>query len=104
MNSKVILTLFSLFSELEMDLVSLRTKELWPKTDRKGLTQALAYVRAEDTLVCVAVGSVGALSLKQLIDLVQALRMKGIHFTSLEEFIDTSTPTGKFFFHVTGAC
>ena len=72
------------------------------KTDRKGLTQALAYVRAGDTLVVWRLDRLGR-SLKQLIDLVQDLHTKGIHFTSLEESIDTSTPTGQFFFHVTGA-
>ena len=72
------------------------------KTDRKGLNEALAYVRAGDTLVVWRLDRLGR-SLKQLIDLVQELHTKGIHFTSLEESIDTSTPTGQFFFHVTGA-
>jgi DNA invertase Pin-like site-specific DNA recombinase len=35
--------------------------------------------------------------------LVQELQTRGVHFTSLEESIDTATPTGKFFFHITGA-
>ncbi|WP_032113579.1 recombinase family protein [Candidatus Paracaedibacter symbiosus] len=36
MNSKVILTLFSLFSELERDLISLRTKEALASKKRQG--------------------------------------------------------------------
>lgn len=36
MNSKVILTLFSLFAELERDLISLRTKEALASKKRQG--------------------------------------------------------------------
>ena len=60
------------------------------KTDRKGLNEALAYVRAGDTLVVWRLDRLGR-SLKQLIDLVQELHTKGIHFTSLEESIAKST-------------
>lgn len=37
MNSKIIITLFSLFSELERDMISLRTKEALQAKKRKGL-------------------------------------------------------------------
>lgn len=37
MNSKIILTLFSLFSELERDLISLRTKEALASKKRQGM-------------------------------------------------------------------
>jgi DNA invertase Pin-like site-specific DNA recombinase len=36
MNSKIILTLFSLFGELERDLISLRTKEALASKKREG--------------------------------------------------------------------
>ena len=39
-------------------------------------------------------------SVKQLVDLVSALHQQGVHFKSLTDAIDTSTPSGRFFFHV----
>jgi DNA invertase Pin-like site-specific DNA recombinase len=39
-------------------------------------------------------------SLKSLIDLVAHLSSKNIHFKSLTDSIDTSTLSGRFFFHV----
>jgi len=38
MHSKVIITLFSLFAELERDLISLRTKEALAAKERQGIT------------------------------------------------------------------
>lgn len=37
---------------------------------------------------------------KSLVDLVTELHGKGIHFKSLTDSIDTSTSSGRFFFHV----
>ena len=37
---------------------------------------------------------------KNLITLVSDLNSKGINFKSLTDSIDTSTPSGRFFFHV----
>ncbi|MBN3136926.1 recombinase family protein [Pectobacterium punjabense] len=42
-------------------------------------------------------------SVRDLIELVSALQAKGIHFRSLTDSIDTSTPAGRFFFHVMSA-
>ena len=42
-------------------------------------------------------------SMKHLISLVGDLRERGIHFRSLTDSIDTSSPMGRFFFHVMGA-
>ncbi|MFY4820528.1 recombinase family protein, partial [Aliarcobacter butzleri] len=39
-------------------------------------------------------------SVKSLIELVSELNSKNIHFKSLTDSIDTSTPSGRFFFHV----
>lgn len=39
-------------------------------------------------------------SVKQLVDLVSGFEHEGIHFVSLTDSIDTSTPAGRFFFHV----
>jgi DNA invertase Pin-like site-specific DNA recombinase len=42
-------------------------------------------------------------SLKELIELVNALQDRGIEFRSLREHLDTTTPGGKLVFHVFGA-
>jgi len=39
-------------------------------------------------------------SVKQLIELVGELEKRGVHLKSLTDSIDTSTPAGRFFFHV----
>jgi DNA invertase Pin-like site-specific DNA recombinase len=39
-------------------------------------------------------------SVKGLVDLVGELSDRGIQFKSLTDSIDTSTPSGRFFFHV----
>ncbi len=41
--------------------------------------------------------------LRELIDLVNELRERGVEFASLRENIDTTTPGGKLVFHVFGA-
>ncbi|EIN8710329.1 recombinase family protein, partial [Salmonella enterica] len=38
-----------------------------------------------------------------LVILVEELRERGVNFRSLTDAIDTSTPMGRFFFHVMGA-
>lgn len=42
-------------------------------------------------------------SLRDLIDIAQGLRERGIGFRSLRENLDTTTPGGKLVFHVFGA-
>lgn len=41
--------------------------------------------------------------MRHLVVLVEELRECGINFRSLTDSIDTSTPMGRFFFHVMGA-
>lgn len=41
--------------------------------------------------------------MRHLVVLVEELREKGINFRSLTDSIDTSSPMGRFFFHVMGA-
>lgn len=72
------------------------------KADRRGLKEALEYLRDGDTLVVWRLDRLGR-SLKGLIDLMNTLHERKIAFRSLVEAVDTSTPTGQFFFHVTGA-
>ena len=70
--------------------------------DRKGLDEALTYVRPGDTFVVWKLDRAGR-SLKHLIELLSSLKERGIDFISLTEKIDTTTPGGKLIFHVMGA-
>jgi DNA invertase Pin-like site-specific DNA recombinase len=72
------------------------------KTERKGLGEALAYVRAGDTLVVWRLDRLGR-SLKHLIETIQHLDSRHIGFKSLTENIDTTTSGGKLIFHIFGA-
>ncbi|MCF4164668.1 recombinase family protein [Zavarzinia compransoris] len=72
------------------------------KTDRPGLTAALAFVRKSDVLVVWKLDRLGR-SLPHLIETVTALEISGVGFRSLTEAIDTTTPGGKLVFHIFGA-
>ena len=69
---------------------------------KPGLEDALAYLRAGDTLVVWKLDRLGR-TVKGLVDLVQTLQDKDIQFRSLTDGIDTSTTAGRFFFHVMAA-
>ncbi len=72
------------------------------KVERKGVDEALAFLRPRDTLTVWKLDRAGR-SLKHLIDLVTTLQAGGIEFISLTEQIDTTTPGGKLIFHIFGA-
>ena len=69
------------------------------RSDRPGLAQALENLRAGDTLVVWKLDRLGR-SVKHLVDLVAELQEQDIQFKSLTDHIDTSTTSGRFFFHV----
>jgi DNA invertase Pin-like site-specific DNA recombinase len=72
------------------------------KAERKGLEEALAYVRKGDTLVVWRLDRLGR-SLPHLITTMTDLEERGIGFKSLTENIDTTTSGGKLIFHIFGA-
>jgi DNA invertase Pin-like site-specific DNA recombinase len=72
------------------------------KTERKGLDEALHYVRKGDTLVVWRLDRLGR-SLPHLITTLTSLEERGIGFKSLTENIDTTTSGGKLIFHIFGA-
>lgn len=72
------------------------------KAERKGLSEALAYLRPGDTFVVWKLDRAGR-SLTHLIELLKDLQGRGIEFVSLTEQIDTTTPGGKLTFHLMGA-
>jgi DNA invertase Pin-like site-specific DNA recombinase len=69
------------------------------RSERAGLAKALEMLRDGDTLVVWKLDRLGR-SVKNLVDLVGELQNQGIQFKSLTDAIDTSTPSGRFFFHV----
>lgn len=79
-----------------VDKISGATKE------RPGLSQALEYVREQDTLVIWKLDRL-ARSLKDLLALVSDLEEKNIHLLSLTENIDTNSLNGRLVFHIFGA-
>ena len=64
------------------------------QTERKGLTEAVSYVRTGDTLVVWKLDRLGR-SLKDLITRITELNNRKIGFQSLTEQIDTTTSGGK---------
>jgi DNA invertase Pin-like site-specific DNA recombinase len=72
------------------------------KAERKGLDEALVYVRKGDTLVVWRLDRLGR-SLPHLITTMTSLEERGIGFKSLTENIDTTTSGGKLIFHIFGA-
>src|SRR5512134_2729913 len=72
------------------------------KAERKGLEDALNYVRAGDTLVVWRLDRLGR-SLPHLIETIKGLAKRDIGFKSLTEQIDTTTSGGKLIFHIFGA-
>ncbi|HFK4066889.1 TPA: recombinase family protein [Kluyvera ascorbata] len=70
--------------------------------DRPGLKKLLRTLSVGDTLVVWKLDRLGR-SMRHLVVLVEELRERGINFRSLTDSIDTSTPMGRFFFHVMGA-
>jgi DNA invertase Pin-like site-specific DNA recombinase len=72
------------------------------RTERKGLEEALNYVRKGDTLIVWRLDRLGR-SLPHLITTMTDLEERGIGFKSLTENIDTTTSGGKLIFHIFGA-
>lgn len=69
------------------------------QAERPGLNKAIEMLRDGDTLVVWKLDRLGR-SVKSLVDLVGELAQQGVHFKSLTDSIDTTTPSGRFFFHV----
>ena len=67
--------------------------------DRPGLQEALGKLRDGDTFVVWKLDRLGR-SVKQLVDLVTGFERDGVNLVSITDSIDTSTPAGRFFFHV----
>lgn len=62
----------------------------------------MSHLRVGDTLVVWRLDRLGR-SLKHLIETITDLQERGIGFKSLQEQIDTTSPTGKLIFHIFGS-
>jgi DNA invertase Pin-like site-specific DNA recombinase len=70
--------------------------------DRPEFLRMLDVARPGDVIVVWRLDRLGR-SLKQLIETITTFKERGIELRSLKESIDTTTPTGKFMFHIIGA-
>jgi DNA invertase Pin-like site-specific DNA recombinase len=71
-------------------------------TDRPALRETLEYARSGDTLIVWKLDRL-ARSMKQLIETIEMLRLRGIGFRSVTEAIDTTTAQGVLVFHMFSA-
>ena len=69
---------------------------------RPGLDTLNEVLREGDTLVVWRLDRLGR-SLQHLIQFIKNLELQKISFRSIQETIDTSTPTGQLIFHIFGA-
>ncbi|MCK6962129.1 recombinase family protein [Enterobacter bugandensis] len=70
--------------------------------NRPALKKLLKALNEGDTLVVWKLDRLGR-SMRNLVLLVDELRQRGIHFKSLTDSIDTSSPMGRFIFHIMSA-
>ncbi|HGU6442568.1 TPA: recombinase family protein [Citrobacter amalonaticus] len=70
--------------------------------NRPALKKLLRTLKEGDTLVVWKLDRLGW-SMRNLVLLVDELRQRGIHFRSLTDSIDTSSPMGRFIFHIMSA-
>jgi len=69
------------------------------RQNRPGLAETLSHLREGDTLVIWKLDRLGR-TIRGLLDLVETLQEEGVNFRSITDGIDTTTPAGRFFFHV----
>lgn len=69
---------------------------------RPELERALEYARPGDVLVITRMAR-AARNVKEMIELAELLEERGIGLKVLKQSIDTTTATGRFFFHVMAA-
>ncbi len=72
------------------------------RADRAELAKLMETVRPGDVVACWRLDRM-ARSLKHLIQIAEMLREREVGLRSLTEGIDTSSPSGRFLFHVLGS-
>ncbi|AJE47969.1 recombinase family protein [Celeribacter indicus] len=71
-------------------------------SSRPGLDELMADIRSDDAIVVFKLDRLGR-SVLHLADLLTRLRAENIHFCSLSEGINTTTPGGKLVYHIFAA-
>ncbi len=71
-------------------------------TSRRGLDAALAYLKSGDTLVVWKLDRLGR-SLSHLVQVINELDERGVHFRSLSDPVDTSSSGGRLVLHIMAA-
>lgn len=69
------------------------------RMERKGLAEAFSHIRKNDVFVVWKLDRLGR-NVKGVVDFICDMENRGAHFKSLTDNIDTTTPAGRFFFHV----
>ena len=82
-----------LMRELGVDKIFI-DKASGKNTARKELQNMLQFVRVGDTVIVESYSRL-ARSTRDLLDIVEALKSKGVEFISKKEAIDTCTPAGR---------
>lgn len=77
-------------------------KQSGKNAERKELKRMLSFCRKGDTVYCDSISRI-ARNTKDLLNIIDELNQKQVHFVSLKEQIDTSTPQGKFVLTIFGA-
>ncbi len=77
-------------------------KQSGKNAERESLKALLAFCRKGDIVITESISRI-ARNTKDLLSIIDTLNQKGVHFVSLKESIDTSTPQGKFMLTVFGA-
>ncbi|RNI28909.1 recombinase family protein [Rufibacter immobilis] len=76
-----------------------KEKKSGKNKERPELEKMVSQLRSGDTVVVWKLDRLGR-SLRDLIDLVEGFKAKGVDFVSLQDGINTATPTGRFTFNV----
>lgn len=82
-----------LMRDLEVDKIYI-DKASGKNKERRELQEMLNFVREGDTVIVESYSRL-ARSTRDLLDIVENLKIKGVEFISKKEAIDTSTPAGR---------
>ncbi|MCL4110754.1 UNVERIFIED_CONTAM: hypothetical protein GTU68_009179 [Idotea baltica] len=77
-------------------------KESGTKSSRPQMQRMIQHLRRGDVVVVWKLDRLGR-SIRDLINLISKFKEQGVAFRSLQDNIDTSTPTGKLVFHLFAA-
>lgn len=77
-------------------------KQSGKNLNREKLKELLSFCRKGDIVITESISRI-ARNTKDLLNIIEQLKIKEVEFVSIKECIDTSTPQGKFMLTVFGA-